>query len=321
MSTDRARGVVIGTRGSELAMFQARQVAWTLQRNNIGLSVRIRKITTSGDKILDSPLARIGDKGLFVKEIEAALLAGEIDLAVHSAKDLPTVLPSGLVVGAFGRREDPRDVFIGGARSLRGIPAGGKVGTSSLRRRSQLLSLRPDLDIVDIRGNVDTRIRKIEEQGLDGTILAAAGVKRLEKEGQIAFHFSFEELLPAVGQGVIAIEVRSDDTPAGQLTRAFNDEDSAACVRTERALMRWLEGGCQVPIGAHAQVDGGRLTLRAFLGSLDGASAVRDFIEGSARDAGQLGEALAERMHANGGAEILAAVREANEGDGTGYWT
>ncbi len=321
MSTDRARGVVIGTRGSELAMFQARQVAWTLQRNSIDLSVKIRKITTSGDKILDSPLARIGDKGLFVKEIETALLEGEIDLAVHSAKDLPTVLPDGLIVGAYGSREDPRDVFVGSGRSLRGIPAGGRVGTSSLRRRSQLLSLRPDLEIVDIRGNVDTRIRKIAEQGLNGTILAAAGVKRLQKEDQIAFHFSFDELLPAVGQGVIAVEVRRDDNPVHQLIGVHNDEDAAACVRAERALMRWLEGGCQVPIGAHARTQGGALLLTAFLGSLDGASAVRDSIEGPVREAERLGEALAERMHGSGGAEILAAVREAHDGEGSGYWT
>ncbi len=310
MSTESARGVVIGTRGSELAMFQARQVAWTLQRNNIDLSVKIRKITTSGDKILDSPLAGIGDRGLFVKEIETALLEGEIDMAVHSAKDLPTVLPDGLIVGAFGSREDPRDIFVGSAGSLKGIPAGGKIGTSSLRRRSQLLSLRPDLNIVDIRGNVDTRIRKISEQGLDGTILAAAGVKRLEKDKRIAFYFSLDELLPAVGQGVIAIEVRRDDAPVSQLIRVHNDEAAAACVRAERALMRWLEGGCQVPIGAHGRVEGGRLSLSAYLGSLDGASAVRDYIEGPAAEAEQLGETLAKRVYANGGSEILAAVRE-----------
>ena len=322
MSTEAGtRRVVLGTRGSELAMYQARLVAWTLQKSNVDLSVKIQRITTSGDKILDSPLAMIGDKGLFVKEIENALLEGEIDLAVHSAKDLPTVLPDGLMIGAFGRREDPRDVFIGRAKSLEEIPRGGKIGTSSLRRRSQLLSLRPDLEIVDIRGNVETRIRKIEEMGLDGTILAAAGVKRLEKEEQIAFYFSVDELMPAVGQGVIAVEIRQQDSRVRQLAKAQNDDNSAAVVSAERALMRWLEGGCQVPIGAHAVVAGDALVLKACLGSLDGTSTVHDSIEGPVAEAEQLGETLARRMHESGGREILESVRAAQEGEETGYWT
>lgn len=315
MNADAAASrVVLGTRGSELAMHQARLVAWNLQRHNVGLSVKIQKITTSGDKILDSPLAKIGGKGLFVKEIEKALLGGEIDLAVHSTKDLPTVLPEGLIIGAFGQREDPRDVFIGRAgckaTSLDDIPRGGRIGTSSLRRRSQLLSLRPDLEIVDIRGNVDTRIKKIEELGLDGTILAAAGVKRLRKEDKIAFYFSVEELMPAVGQGVIAIEVRKEDTTIRRLVNFQNDADSAAAVQAERALMRWLEGGCQVPIGANAKVVGDRLVIKAYLGSLDGTKAVRDSIEGPVSEAEQLGERLAQKIYEKGGKQILTEVRE-----------
>ena len=313
------RRVVLGTRGSDLAMYQARLVAWTLQKQHVDLSVKIKKIVTSGDKILDSPLSKIGDKGLFVKEIEKALLDGEIDLAVHSSKDLPTDLPESLTIGAFSKREDPRDVFLGKARSLLEIPVGGRVGTSSLRRRSQLLALRPELEIVDIRGNVDTRIAKIDELGLDGTILAAAGVKRLEREDRIAFHFSVDELVPAVGQGVIAVETRRDDSYVRQLMRAFNDRESEDAVTAERALMRWLEGGCQVPIGAHARVAGDQLQMQAFLGSLDGARSVRDSISGPRGDARQLGETLARQLHESGGREILEEVRSLSDRDGVGY--
>lgn len=302
--------VALGTRGSDLAMYQAQSVAWLLQKSHVELSVKIRKISTSGDKILDAPLSRIGNVGLFVKEIETALLSEEIDLAVHSCKDLPTDVPEGLTISAYGKREDPRDVFIGSADSLDDIPIGGRIGTSSLRRRSQLLSLRPDLEMVDIRGNVDTRIRKIEEQGLDGTLLAAAGVKRLEREDEIAFYFSVDEMVPAVGQGVIAIETRADDAAIEKLVSVHNHEDSGVAVRAERALMKRLEGGCQVPIGGHATVHGNTLQLRAFLGSVDGSRFIRDRIEGSLAEAGDLGIKLAERMLDAGGSEILEEVRE-----------
>ena len=315
------RGFTVGSRESALALWQTNWVVARLKALYPDSTYRIVPIKTQGDKILDVPLAKIGDKGLFVKEIENALLAGEIDLAVHSSKDLPTELPQALTIGAFCIREDPRDVFIGKAGSLAQIREGGRIGTSSLRRRSQLLALRPDLEIVDIRGNVETRIRKIEEVGLDGTILAAAGVRRLEKTGEIGFYFSSEELVPAVGQGAIAIELRRDDAITRQLIRPQHDEVTAAAVRAERALMKWLEGGCQVPIGAHAVVDEGGLRMDAYLGSLDGTRYVRDSIEGPASSAEELGETLAERMHNNGGGEILAGVRGAHEGEGTGYWT
>ncbi len=301
--------VSLGTRGSELAMYQARSVAWLLQRNHVELSVKIKKIYTAGDKIQDAPLARIGDTGLFVKEIENALLAEEIDLAVHSSKDLPTEVPEGLAIAAFGPREDARDVFIGEATSIDDIPEGAKIGTSSLRRRSQLLSLRPDLELVDIRGNVDTRIRKIGELGLCGTVLAAAGVKRLGREEEIAFHFSIDEMVPAVGQGVIAVETRDGDRPIEKLVSVCNHQESAVAVRAERSLMRRLEGGCQVPIGAHAVVEDGSLRLRAYLGSLDGSRSVRDVIEGPVEEAEVLGVRLAERMLADGGREILEEIR------------
>lgn len=316
MNRPRVKSIVLGTRGSELALFQAHHVAWSLQMKNVDLSVKIKTITTSGDKILDSPLAKIGDKGLFVKEIENQLLSGDIDIAVHSCKDMPTELPEGLLIAAYGEREDPRDVFIGGAGgagSLKQIPEGGRVGTSSLRRRSQLMALRPDLDIVDIRGNVDTRIRKIAELGLNGTILAAAGVKRLKRDNEVSFFFAVDEMLPAVGQGVIAIEARADDRAVLDLLEAENHMDSAAAVIAERALMKRLEGGCQVPIGAHATVNGGKLTLHSYLGSLDGTRFVRDSIEGPREDAADLGEKLAERLYEAGGKEILAEVRGEEE--------
>lgn len=302
--------IALGSRGSDLAMYQAQQVAWLLQKRHVELSVKVKKISTSGDKIQDAPLSRIGNVGLFVKEIETALLNGEIDLAVHSCKDLPTDIPEGLTISAYGKREDPRDVFIGSVSSLDEIPEGGKVGTSSLRRRSQLLALRPDLEMMDIRGNVDTRIRKIQEHGLDGTLLAAAGVKRLEREDEAAFHFSVDEMVPAVGQGVIAIETRSDDAAINRLVAVHNHEESEVAVRAERSLMKRLEGGCQVPIGGHATVHGNTLQLRAFLGSIDGSHFIRDRIEGTMAEAEELGIKLAERMLDAGGGEILAEVRD-----------
>ncbi|MHB1390604.1 MAG: hydroxymethylbilane synthase [Thermoleophilia bacterium] len=299
----------MGTRGSELALFQAHHVAWSIQSKFVDLSVKIKTIVTSGDKILDSPLAQIGDKGLFVKEIENQILDGDIDIAVHSCKDMPTVLPPGLVLAAYTAREDARDVFIGKARSLDEIPRGAKIGTSSLRRRSQLLALRPDLEIVDIRGNVSTRIEKIQELGLSGTILAAAGVKRLQRESDVGFYFSLEQMIPAVGQGVIVIETREEDLVVRELIEHENDLESASAVMAERALMRTLQGGCQVPIGGHATVRGETLLLHACLGSLDGKRFIRDSIEGPRKEAVELGEKLAQRMYLAGGDGILAEFR------------
>jgi len=316
MSNLKIDSIVLGTRGSELALFQARHVAWILQQHQVDLSVKIRTITTSGDKILDTPLAGIGDKGLFVKEIENELLDGGIDIAVHSCKDMPTEIPEGLKLVAFGAREDPRDAFIGGetaVKRLDDLREGARIGTSSLRRRSQLKALRPDLDIVDIRGNVDTRIRKIGELGLDGTILAAAGIRRLQRESEASFFFPPEQMIPAVGQGVITVEAREDDPGVHGLISCINDEAAAAAVTAERALMRELQGGCQVPIGAHAVLAGESLVMNAYLGSLDGSDCVRDRIEGPKEQAEQMGVELAQRMFANGGEEILAEVRSEEE--------
>jgi len=312
VTTSKSTAIILGTRGSELALFQAHHIAWLLQRQHLELSVKIRTITTSGDRILDSPLSKIGDKGLFVKEIENELISGDIDIAVHSCKDMPTEIPIGLRLSAFSSREDPRDAFIGDSsfRTIGDIPEGGKIGTSSLRRRSQLMALRPDLEIVDIRGNVDTRIRKISELGLDGTILAAAGIRRLERQGEASFFFATEQMIPAVGQGVIAIECREDDPQVRKLISCLNNEESAVAVAAERAFMHQLEGGCQVPIGAHAIVNDDILTMNAYMGSLDGIRNVRDRIEGSPDEAAGLGIVLAKRMFNAGGEAILSEIRE-----------
>jgi len=313
MSTKKIDAITLGTRGSELALFQARQIAWLLQKFHVEVSVKIKTITTSGDKNLETPLAGIGDKGLFVKEIENELLSGEIDIAVHSCKDMPTELPVGLILSAFSKREDARDAFISGGGAIKAITdirEGGRIGTGSLRRGSQLKALRPDLEIVDMRGNIDTRIRKIGELGLEGAVLAAAGIKRLERENEATFFFTTDQMVPAVGQGVIAIETRSDNLQLRKLISCLNDDKSFISVTAERALLRELEGGCQVPIGAHAVVNEENLVLNAYLGSLDGRDFIRDWIEGPVDKADELGIELGQRMRDSGGEKILAEVRE-----------
>ena len=332
-----AARVVIGSRASTLALVQAKAVAALLRASNPGLEVVIEKIATEGDRILDVPLSQIGDKGLFTKELENALLDGRIDCAVHSAKDLPTALPAGCALGALTRREDPREVSgapggpAGGGAPDRGgasgaavpggpemLPLGARVGSSSLRRRSQLLALRPDLLLVDLRGNVETRLQKVADEALDGTVLAAAGLARLGRAGLAAFAFTFDQMLPAVGQGALAVETRANDERVAALVACLNDGPTALAVRAERALLAGLEGGCQVPIGAHAEPRAGRaggtaahdeLALRAFVGSLDGAETLRDRLTGPAAAPEALGRALAERLRAAGADRILAGLR------------
>jgi hydroxymethylbilane synthase len=312
--------VRIGTRGSRLALIQSELVRDELQRLHPGLEVEIVVIQTKGDKLLDAPLAKLGDKGLFTKELETAMLEGRTDLSVHSAKDMPTTIPDGLELVAFTAREDVRDAFVagGGARpgGIAQIAEGAVVGTSSLRRRSQLLALRPDLDLVDIRGNVQTRLRKLDEQGMAGTILAAAGLARLGQPELAAFAFSFEQMLPAVGQGSLAIEARSGDARIRALVVPLIHEPTSVAVQAERALMRSLEGGCQVPIAGHAELTavpgapGARqLRLRAYVGSLDGADALRGEKTGSAEAPEALGTALADELLGRGAGRILAEVR------------
>jgi hydroxymethylbilane synthase len=312
----------IGSRGSKLALIQSEWVRDELMRLHPDLQVGIEVIQTKGDKLLDAPLAKIGDKGLFTKELEAAMLDGRADLAVHSAKDMPTEVPEGLAIVAFTAREDVRDVFVGGASSslhaLDDLPRGATVGTSSLRRRSQLLALRPDLHLVDIRGNVQTRLRKLEEQGMAGTILAAAGLARLEQFELASFAFAFRQMLPAVGQGSLAIEARAGDARVAALVAPLIHERSALAVRAERSLMHALEGGCQVPIAGFAEVSEApdelgvdRLLLRAFVGSVDGTKVVRGELAGPAQAPEGLGIALAEDLLARGADRILAEVRGA----------
>ncbi len=290
-------------------MTQSRYVQALLEDSEPGLEVSILEIVTSGDRILDSPLSQIGDRGLFVKEIEEALLSGDADLAVHSAKDVPTALPDGLALMAYPEREDSADVFVGPLTSAAELGAGRVIGTSSLRRRSQLLAAYPGLEVVDIRGNVETRIRKISEEGLDGTILAAAGLKRLGRFAEASFVFTDEVMLSAVGQGSLAIEARADDARVARLLARLDHAETRAEVLAERALMRSLEGGCQVPIGARARLTDQGFVLTAYVGDVDGRRTVRMERIGSIDDPEALGRALAADMIAGGADAILEGVR------------
>jgi hydroxymethylbilane synthase len=319
---DRIR---IGSRGSRLALVQAEWVRARVAERHPDLRVEIEIIHTKGDKLLDAPLAKLGDKGLFTKELEAALLDGRIDVAVHSAKDMPTAVPEGLEIIAFTEREDARDVFVANPELLGGrgadgftiddVPRGARVGSSSLRRRSQLLALRPDLDVVDIRGNVETRMRKVVEEEMAGTILAAAGLARLGRSDAVAFAFAVHEMLPAVGQGALAIEARSDHPRVSELRAALDHRPSALCVASERALLGTLEGGCQVPIAAHARLDAGgergtgTLVLRAYVGSLDGGRSVGGERTRLADDPEGLGVFLAAELLERGAGDILDEIR------------
>ncbi|HTQ54049.1 MAG TPA: hydroxymethylbilane synthase [Bryobacteraceae bacterium] len=293
--------LVIASRGSQLAMWQAQWVQKQLAA--LGEPSRIEIIKTTGDKIQDVPLAQVGAKGLFTKEIEEALLAGRADLAVHSLKDLPTELPAGLVLAATPEREDPRDAMVG--RRLADLPAGAKLGTSSLRRAAQLRKFRPDLEIEPVRGNLDTRLRKLDAGQYDAIVLAAAGLRRLGWEDRIAEILPPDVVCPAVGQGSLAIE-----TAAGheQICAQLEHAPTRAAVTAERALLAALGGGCQVPIGAYATVVGERLSLQAVVVSPDGGTLIRRQSEGLAMDAAAIGRSLGETLLAAGADEILESV-------------
>jgi hydroxymethylbilane synthase len=309
------RDLVLGSRGSQLALWQSEHIRALLLRSNPGLGIRIEVIKTLGDKILDSPLSRMGDKGLFTKEIEKALTERTIDLAVHSLKDLPTVLPTGLVIGAITLRDDPRDVFIAhparSVPSFSDVPSGSTIATGSLRRMSQLLASRPDLHIADIRGNLNTRMKKLEDSNWAGMLLANAGVKRLGWEDRITEVLPTSIMLPAVGQGALAVEIREEDSDISNLLQTVHDRATELAVRAERAFLRRLEGGCQVPIGTHARFSGETLSLDAFIGSLDGKRALRDTRSAASDDPEALGSGLADHMFRMGGDEILAEIRAA----------
>jgi hydroxymethylbilane synthase len=298
----------LGTRASLLALCQANWVKSKLEEHHPGIRVKLVHIKTTGDK-LDVPLFEMGGKGLFVKEIEEALLRSTVDMAVHSAKDLPALIPEGLALMAFPEREDPRDVLISReGKRFSEIPPGGRVGTGSLRRRAQLLHLRPGLEIIPMRGNLDTRIKKLSTLKLDAVVLASAGLRRLKWEEQISEYFEPEVLLPAIGQGVLAIEGRLRDERIKRLVAPLNHYPTEAALAAERAFLRVLEGGCQVPIAGLAKVESGRLSMAGLVAEVEGGRVIRGRVEGPAVKSEELGRELAEGLLAQGAGDILREV-------------
>lgn len=302
--------IVIGSRASKLALWQTNYVAACIRERYPNIIIEIKTMLTSGDKILDVPLAKIGGKGLFTKELEHAMLGGEIDLAVHSLKDMPTTLPKGLIISAVTERHEPFDALVSHEyKTIDALPHGARIGTSSLRRKAQLLSYRPDLTMVDLRGNVDTRLRKLTESNLDAIVLAAAGLKRLGYDEYITQVLPKEICLPAVGQGALAIESRNDDNKIVEIIKFLNDEKTNQATEAERAFLSVIEGGCQVPVGVFGEVNE-RLTVHAVIASLDGKRLLKDNISGCPKQAAALGIQLAKRMLAQGGDKILAGIMQ-----------
>ena len=327
---------MIGTRGSKLALWQAEYIKSLLIKHNPGLEVHLIKIKTTGDMILDVPLAQVGGKGLFVKEIEEAILLNEVDIAVHSMKDVPTEFPAGLHLSSICEREDPRDALISQVQSskfkvqsFKDLPKGAQVGTSSLRRSCQLLNIRPDLQITQLRGNLDTRVRKLDEGQFDAIILAAAGVKRLGLQDRITEILPFDVSLPAIGQGAIGIECRINDEVINSIVGALDHEETSLAVKAERSFLRRLEGGCQVPIAAYARIErrtegkgieqriqgdpslityNSLLIMDGLVGSIDGKRLVKGHIGGSPEEYESLGVRLAEDLLSRGAEGILAEV-------------
>lgn len=309
LTNGRRASLVIGTRGSQLALWQAEWVQARLQEIAPSVSIRLERIRTSGDKILDVPLAKIGGKGLFVKEIEEALSRGDIDLAVHSMKDVPSVLPEGLAIVCIPVREDARDALLTRDRvAFQDLPAGATVGTSSLRRQAQLLAHRPDLNVVMLRGNVNTRLRKLQAGEFDAIVLAAAGLTRLGWAEHVTEYLPPALSLPAVGQGALGIESRADDTFVRELLDPINDHRTSIAVSAERAFLDRLEGGCQVPIAGHAVIEDRTVQFEGLVASVDGTQVIRDRIEGPVEQAAPLGTALADRILSAGGRQILDRI-------------
>ena len=301
----------IATRKSRLALWQAEHVAAQLRHFHPQLEVELLGMSTQGDRVLDSPLAKIGGKGLFVKELEQGMLDGEADIAVHSMKDVPAELPEGLRIETILSREDPRDAFVSNQfADLEQLPQGARVGTSSLRRRCQLARLRPDVQIFDLRGNVNTRLEKLDRGEFDAIILACAGLRRLDLGERIRTALEPEVMLPAVGQGAIGIECRSDDLRVRELLAPLNDPKTHVRVQAERAMNHRLEGGCQVPIAAHAELGHGVIVLRGLVGRPDGTEMVEGVISGRPDDAEELGLVLAEDLLSRGADAILRALYE-----------
>jgi len=299
----------IGTRASLLAVTQSTWVKNQIETAHPQTRVELVKITTKGDRILDVPLAKVGGKGLFVKEIEDALLAGEVDLAVHSMKDVPTELPDGLHIGIIPLRETAQDAFVSVKyASLAALPQGATIGTSSLRRKSQLAALRPDLIITDLRGNIDTRLRKLDEGIFDAIILAGAGLNRLGQGERITALLTPEQMLPPISQGALGIELRREDTELLAGLQFLHHPQTAVAVAAERAFLLRLEGGCQVPIGAHATLSGSTVTLTGLIASIDGHQLIKDTTSGPVEQTDRLGTTLAETLLARGGKALLDAV-------------
>jgi len=309
MEINMKKTVRIGTRASLLAMAQSTNIKNLIEAQYPDVSVELVKIVTKGDKILDVPLAKVGGKGLFVKELEEAMLTRDVDMAVHSMKDVPAELPDDLHLGIITKREDPRDAFISNKySSFADLPAGARVGTSSLRRQAQLSVMRKDLLIEDLRGNLDTRLRKLDEGQYDAIILAAAGLNRLKLADRATSYFSEEEMLPAVGQGAVGIELRKDADEVLAGLKFLEDEVTAVAVTAERAFLDRLEGGCQVPIGGFARLNDGELVLTGLIAAVNGENMIKKQIVGKPEDAEEMGRSLAEELLGQGGGEILAEV-------------
>ena len=310
MTLDR---IIIGTRGSQLALWQAEWVKKELIHHHPKLQVEIEIIKTTGDKILDSPLSKICDKGLFTKEIEQALLDHRVDLAVHSLKDLPTNLPEGLTIGAITKREDVRDVFISHPqkkyKQFTDVPESAKIATGSLRRKCQLLSWRPDLEIIELRGNLNTRFAKLEASDWDGMILAYAGVVRLGFGDRITEVLPVDKILPAVGQGALGIEIREENKTLKNYLQPLASEATTYSTLGERAFLHSLQGGCQIPIGAYVRIEKNEFIMDGLIGSLDGKKILRGKIAGKPEDAENLGRQLAKTLAESGGKEILDSIR------------
>ena len=302
--------IIIGTRGSQLALWQTNWVKAEIEKRHPGIEVEIKVISTKGDRVLDVSLPKLGEqgKGLFTKELEDAIFERRVNLAVHSLKDLPTELPAGLHIGAICEREDVRDALVAriAIRSFNELPERALIGTSSLRRQAQLRAARPDLVIEPVRGNVDTRLRKLDEGQYDAIVLAAAGLHRLGHANRITEHLNEELMLPAVGQGALAIETREDDAETAEIIHGLNHEATRLACKAERAFLKGLGGGCLVPIAAHATIESDVMTLNGLVASPDGSEAVRGKQSGSSRDAELIGRQLADELLARGAARILA---------------
>lgn len=308
------KNINIGTRDSQLALWQTDWVKERLQKRLPEIRFETQMIKTTGDRVLDIPLAQIGEKALFTKELDIALLRGEIDLAVHSLKDLPTQIPEGLTIAAVTERWDVRDALISrNGRGLKDLPTDATIATGSLRRTAQLLHFRPDFQIVDLRGNLNTRFRKFDERDWDAMILAVAGIERLGWQQRISEKIPLEIMLPAVGQGSFAVVCREDDFPTRKIVQTVNDPAAETAATAERAFLRTLEGGCQVPIGAYARVENRALHLAGCVCSLDGREMFRSFLTGNIEEAEKLGITLAEKLLKMGAGEILEEIKQ-NEG-------